>query len=112
MNEEFMSIDTSALESLKYYMPEEDTLRQLRDIFFLFADVTRLKILSALSITEMCVSDLSSVLCINQTTISHQLKFLKGEGLVSDKRVGKSIIYSLSSPLSCSLLGTVVDYVC
>ena len=109
---EFVSIDNLALENLKYYMPENDNLRQLADVFSLFSDVTRLKILSALSVTEMCVNDLSKYLQINQTTISHQLRYLKSYNLVIDKREGKSIKYSLATDFACKLLGEAVDYIC
>ena len=111
MEDKFATLDNSALVNLHYYMPESATLRQLADIFSLFSDVTRLKILSALSISPMCVNDLSRYLKINQTTISHQLKFLKNYNFVEDKRIGKNIVYSLSTELVGNVLGEVVDYI-
>ena len=61
-----------------------------------FADYTRVKILSALAISELCVTDLSRILNINQTTVSHQLRFLKSAGIVKCIRQGKIIFYSLT----------------
>lgn len=63
--------------------------------FSIFADPTRVKMLSALAISEMCVTDLSRVLEINQTTVSHQLRLLKNLGIVKSERSGKIIFYSL-----------------
>ena len=56
---------------------------------------TRVKILSALAISELCVTDLSRILEINQTTVSHQLRFLKSAGIVKSIRQGKIVFYSL-----------------
>ena len=64
--------------------------------FFRFADYTRVKILSALAISELCVTDLSRVLQINQTTVSHQLRYLKSAGIVNSVRQGKIVFYSLA----------------
>ena len=63
--------------------------------FSVFADSTRVRMLSALAISEMCVTDLSRVLGINQTTVSHQLRLLKNLGIVKCERYGKIIFYSL-----------------
>ncbi len=79
------------------YVPEGEILDGLVSFFSVFSDSTRLRILSALAITELCVTDLSFVLGINQTTVSHQLRFLKNLGIVRSNRVGKVIFYSLSN---------------
>jgi ArsR family transcriptional regulator len=60
----------------------------------------------------MCVGDISKVLNINQTTISHQLRFLKNYNLVSDKRTGKSVVYSLGTKFVNSIMLDAVDYIC
>ena len=65
----------------------------------MFSDSTRIKIISALAINEMCVSDLASLLGANQSTISHQLKLLRSSGIVDYKRSGKAILYYV-----CNLL--------
>lgn len=66
-------------------------------LFSVFADYTRIKILSALAISELCVTDLSRILDLNQTTVSHQLRFLKSAGIVRCCRQGKVIFYSLTN---------------
>lgn len=68
---------------------------QLADFFKAMADGTRLGILHALSLSEMCVCDLAAVLGMSQSSVSHQLKYLKQMRLVANRRVGKVVYYSL-----------------
>ena len=82
---------------VKDYIPDGEVLDELVGFFSIFSDYTRLRIVSALSISEMCVSDLSKLLKINQTTVSHQLRILKNLNAVKTKRQGKVIFYSLRS---------------
>lgn len=79
------------------FMPKEEVLDVLASYFQAYSDITRIKILSILSISELCVGDICQMLNLNQTTVSHQLKMLKNLGLVKYKRQGKLIYYSLSS---------------
>lgn len=76
-------------------LPGERDISKLADYFQNFSDQTRIKILTCLSMMNMCVNDLSTVLGINQTTISHQLKLLKDQNLVAYKREGKILVYYL-----------------
>ena len=106
----YVSLDQATLNNLKYYMPENDTLRQLANIFCIFCDYTRLKILSALSLRDMCVSDLCLYLNLNQTTVSHQLRTLKDLDAVIDKREGKIIVYSIKKSVITDILSNGVDF--
>lgn len=90
-----MILDRRTKDLVKEYVPEGDVLDSIVCFFSIFADPTRVKMLSALAISEMCVTDLSRVLDINQTTISHQLRLLKNLGIVKSERQGKIIFYSL-----------------
>ena len=108
--QKYVNINNETLTNLEYYMPSHEMLRQLADIFSLFADETRLKILSALSLSEMCVNDLSKYLNINQTTVSHQLRFLKNFDAVTDRREGKVVIYKLKNELINNIMLNGVDY--
>ena len=74
----------------------EDTLKELADFFKVFADTTRLRILSVLFQSEMCVCDLAEVLGMTQSAISHQLRLLKQMKLVKNRREGKTVFYSLA----------------
>jgi len=107
----YSKIDKNTLLNLQYYMPEAATLRQLANMFSIFSDFTRLKILSALALSEMCVNDLASYLQINQTTISHQLKLLKNINAVTDRRIGKIVVYSLGNNMVNNLMSDGVDYI-
>ena len=100
-------LNDKVVKDVKFYMPEESKLRNLADFFSMFADPTRLKIISALSMSEMCVTDISNILKLNQTTVSHQLKLLKSMGTVQYRRDGKIIYYSLSNKMinDCLLIG-------
>lgn len=106
----FVKLDADALKSLEYYMPRKEILQQMANFFSIFSDSTRLKILSALAIKEMCVSDISCSLDLNQTTVSHQLKLLKQSNAVSDKREGKVIFYSLANKKINDILLEGVDF--
>ncbi|MBO4572353.1 MAG: helix-turn-helix transcriptional regulator [Clostridia bacterium] len=92
------------------YVPTDDMLFDLVKFFSIFSDVTRLKMLSALAISEMCVNDISAVLRINQTTVSHQLRLLKNLGAVRRRRQGKVIFYSLKNELINDVLLKGVEF--
>lgn len=109
-NAKLMTIDENDYSNLKYYMPGNDVLQQMANYFSVYADATRLKILSALAIKSMCVSDLSLVLDANQSTISHQLKYLKALGIVKDYRQGKIIYYSICNDNVNDILLNGVNY--
>ncbi len=94
---ETLLLDGRTQELVESYVPEGEILAGIVDFFSVFADGTRVRILSALAITEMCVTDISRVLCINQTTVSHQLRLLKNIGIVKCSRCGKVIFYSLKN---------------
>lgn len=74
----------------------EDKLYDLADLFKVFGDSTRLKILYALFEDEFCVCDLAQSLSMTQSAISHQLKVLKQSRLIKSRREGKNIFYSLA----------------
>lgn len=77
-------------------MPEEEELYDLAELFKVFGDTTRIKILYTLFKSEMCVCDIAEVLDMSQSAISHQLRVLKQAKLVRNRRDGKQIIYSLA----------------
>ena len=94
---EKLLLDEDKVRKVEEYVPDEETLLSLSDLFSALSDRTRIKILSALSITPMCVTDLSLLLGINQTTVSHQLKNLRSIGFVKFQRQGKIVFYSIRS---------------
>lgn len=102
--------DEEVLDELCVYLPEGQILQQLADFFAVFADTTRIRVLSALALAEMCVSDLSNILGINQTTLSHQLKMLKNQKLVNSRRDGKIILYSASNYIINDLMLSGIEH--
>ncbi|MBO7526778.1 MAG: winged helix-turn-helix transcriptional regulator [Clostridia bacterium] len=88
------------------YMPTNKRLNEMASFFQNFSDPTRLKIISALSINELCVNDLSNILNINQTTISHQLKYLRSQNIVKAEQDGKIRKYTLQN----KFINEIMDY--
>ena len=77
-------------------LPEETELYDLAELFKVFGDSTRIRILYVLSVEELCVQDIADRLSMTQSAISHQLRILKQNKLVKSRREGKSIFYSLA----------------
>ncbi len=90
-------IDPQTEATVKSFLPNNATLYSLAEFFSACSDVTRARIICALSISELCVSDLSRILNLNQTTCSHQLRLLKAADIVQQRRDGKIIYYSIKS---------------
>ena len=84
------------LKILYETLPEEAELYDLAELFKVFGDSTRIRILFVLFEAEVCVCDLAKVLNMTQSAISHQLRILKQNKLVKNRREGKSIFYSLA----------------
>ena len=93
---QMLLLDKRTQSLIEDYVPQGDILEGVVCFFSVFADYTRVKILSALAISELCVTYLSIILEINQTTVSHQLRFLKSAGIVKSIRQGKIVFYSLT----------------
>ena len=107
---ETLLLDRRTQGMVEDYVPDGELLFSLVRFFSIFSDATRLRILSSLAITEMCVTDISRVLGINQTTVSHQLRFLKDTGIVRTDRHGKIIFYSLSNDVVNDVLLKGVEF--
>ena len=88
-------IHKEVVENVKNKLPKEETLYDLAELFKVFGDSTRIKIICSLFESEMCVCGLSVLLHISQSAISHQLRVLKSARLVKFRRAGKVIYYSL-----------------
>ena len=88
-------IHEDVVNSIKGKMPLEEKLYDLAELFKVFGDTTRIKILWALAESEMCVCDIAALLNMTQSAISHQLRVLKQARLVRNRRDGKVVYYSL-----------------
>ncbi|NLX63808.1 MAG: winged helix-turn-helix transcriptional regulator [Clostridiaceae bacterium] len=89
-------IHDDIVEKVQQNMPEENNLYDLAELFKVFGDSTRIKIIWALFESEMCVCDIAYLLNMTQSAISHQLRVLKASKLVRSRRSGKTIYYSLA----------------
>lgn len=87
---------SAIVEAVKPEMPEEEKLYDLAELFKIFGDTTRIRILYVLFESEMCVCDIAEVLKMTQSAISHQLRLLKQAKLVKNRREGKTVFYSLA----------------
>ncbi len=88
-------IHEDIVNAVKESMPLEESLYDLAEIFKVFGDITRIKILYALFASEMCVCDIAALLDMTQSAISHQLRVLKKARLVKNRREGRTVYYSL-----------------
>lgn len=88
-------IHEETINRVRTKMPEEEKLYDLAELFKVFGDTTRIKILCALFEAEMCVCDIAALLNMNQSAISHQLRVLKQARLVKYRKDGKVVYYSL-----------------
>ena len=95
---------------MHYYLPNHTTLKRLSGFYGVFADPSRVKILTALSIAELCVTDIARFCCMQQSTVSHQLQILRQHDLVATRREGKVIYYAISSPYVAKTLEIGTDY--
>ena len=92
-------------------LPEDEVLYDLAELFKMFADSTRVKILYALFESELCVCDIAKVLNLTQSAVSHQLRILKGGKLVKYRREGKVVFYSLADEHVRSIIELGMDHI-
>ena len=97
MEQKFLLLTERSRRDILSSMQRERDISKLADYFQNFSDSTRIKILTCLSMMNMCVNDMSTLLGINQTTISHQLKQLKDQNIVAYRREGKILVYYLTN---------------
>ena len=94
---EATEIHEDLLKAVRDTMPEETELYDLAELFKVFGDSTRIRILFVLFEAQVCVCDLAQALGMTQSAISHQLRILKQNKLVKSRREGKSVFYSLAN---------------
>lgn len=108
---EFIHVHEDIVKKVNENMPDDETLYDLADLFRIFADSTRIKILYVLFESEMCVCDIAQLLGMTQSAISHQLRALKASKLVKFRREGKTVFYSLADDHVRSILGQGMEHV-
>ncbi len=93
---EYMHAHEDIIAKVQKDMPNEELLYDLTELFRIFGDSTRIRILYVLFASEMCVCDIAQLLNMTQSAISHQLRALKTAKLITSRREGKTIFYSLA----------------
>lgn len=93
---EFLCVHEEIVKKVREQMPDEEVLYDLAELYKVFGDSTRMKIVYVLFSSEMCVCDIAQLLNMSQSAISHQLRVLKQSQLVKARREGKTVFYSLA----------------
>ncbi|MGN0601127.1 MAG: ArsR/SmtB family transcription factor [Oscillospiraceae bacterium] len=104
-------MEREAMERLDEVMPPDEILYDLAELFKIFGDSTRIKILYALFESELCVGDIAELLGITHTAVSHQLRVLKTNKLVRFRKEGKNVFYSLSDEHVRSIIEMGMEHV-
>ena len=108
---EFMHVHEDIVNQVNESMPDEEILYDLAELFKIFGDSTRIKILYVLFESEMCVCDIAQLLGMTQSAISHQLRALKQSKLVKYRREGKTVFYSLADGHVRTILAQGMEHV-
>ena len=99
-----------AIRQVREKLPQDEVLYDLAELFKIFGDTTRMRILYALSESEMCVCAIAEYLAMTQSAVSHQLKVLKDNHLVHARREGKTIYYALADDHVRTIIGQGYDH--
>ena len=108
---EACQIHEDVVKAVTDHMPDEDQLYDLAEVFKVFGDSTRIKILYVLFEAELCVCDIAQLLNMTQSAISHQLRVLKQSHLVKYRREGKTVFYSLADSHIKTILNQGLEHV-
>ena len=112
-NEErdFLAAREDVVKKVLEQQPDDEILYDLAELFKVFGDSTRIKILYSMFETELCVNDIAKLLNLSQSSVSHQLRILKSSKLVKFRRDGKSIFYSLDDEHVRAIISMGMEHV-
>lgn len=110
-SESFLAAREDVVKRVLEQQPDDEILYDLAELFKVFGDSTRIKILYSLFETELCVYDIARLLNLSQSSVSHQLRILKGSKLVKFRREGKSIFYSLDDEHVRAIISMGLEHV-
>ena len=108
----FLCVHEEVAARVQQELPPEATLLRLAELFKVFGDGTRVRILYVLLTAEVCVCDLARLLGMTQSAVSHQLRILKQAHLIKARRDGKTIFYSLADDHVATLLRQGMEHIC
>mgnify|MGYP004644436663 FL=1 len=102
-----------AIHRVREKLPQDEVLYDLAELFKIFGDSTRVKILYALlEAEELCVCDIARLMDVTQSAVSHQLRVLKSSKLVKFRKEGKTVYYSLADDHVCRILSQGMEHIC
>lgn len=113
MTDDIFQLDMNMEEIVaapKVHMPLDSEIAYAVDLFKVLADTTRLRVLYAISLSEMCVQEISAVARVSQSAVSHQLRILRNSRLVRFRKSGKQVYYSLNSDTTRDLIQTAMGH--
>lgn len=111
LNQESLEVHEDIVKRVQDKQPDDEYLYELADLFKVFGDTTRIKILYALFESELCVGDIALVLGMSQSAVSHQLRVLKDSKLIKFRREGKVIFYSLDDDHVRTIMSMGMEHV-
>ena len=109
---DFIHAHDEVISKVTESMPDDELLYDLAELYKVFGDSTRIKILYVLFESEMCVCDIAQLLNMSMSAISHQLRVLKQSQLVKFRREGKTVFYSLADEHVRLILGQGMEHIC
>ena len=107
----FLFVHEATVKQVLSQMPADEKLYDLAELFKVFGDSTRIKILYALFEAELCVCDIAQLLGLTQSAVSHQLRVLKAGRLVKPRKDGKTVFYSLADDHVRTLIAQGMEHV-
>ena len=110
MEQENYEIHEDLLQAVEADMPDEEELFDLAELFKIFGDSTRIRILFVLSKSELCVYDIAEALSMTPSAVSHQLKVLRQARLIRNRREGKQIFYSLADEHVSTIIAMGIEH--
>lgn len=108
---DYLHANTELVGKVRDSLPDDDMLIDLSELFKVFGDSTRVKILCVLLETEMCVNDIADLLGMSMSAISHQLRVLKASQLIKFRREGRTVFYSLADDHVRTIISQGLDHV-
>ena len=108
---DFLAIHEDAVKDVVATLPDEDTIFELAELYKIFGDHTRIRILCVLWEHELCVCDIAKLLSMTDSAISHQLRVLKSARLIKYRRDGKTVFYSLADEHVRTLINCAIDHI-
>ncbi len=107
----FLHVHEDAVAKVRALLPDENTLTRLSDLFKVFGDSTRIRILYVLFEQDVCVCDIAQLLGMTQSAVSHQLRVLKQARLICSRREGKTVFYALADDHVRTLLSNGMEHI-